>query len=53
MCRCELDSSGPGLEQVAGSRVHGDELSGSIKGGEFLDKLSDCQLLKKDSAPGG
>jgi hypothetical protein len=24
---------------------------GSIKGGEILDKLSDCQLHKKDSAP--
>jgi hypothetical protein len=30
---------------------HGNEPSGSIKGGEFLDKLSDCQLLKKDSDP--
>jgi hypothetical protein len=29
---------------------HGNEPSGSIKGGEFIDKLSDCQLLKKDSA---
>jgi len=27
------------------------ELSCSIKDGEFLDKLSDCQFLKKDSAP--
>jgi hypothetical protein len=24
---------------------------GSIKGREVLDYLSDCQLLKKDSAP--
>jgi hypothetical protein len=31
---------------VAGSCEHGNELSGSIKGGEFLN-----QLLKKDSAP--
>jgi hypothetical protein len=36
---------------VAGSSEHGNELLGSIKGGEFLDQLSDCQLLKKDSAP--
>jgi len=28
---------------------HGDEPSVSIKCGEFLDWLSDCQLLKKDS----
>jgi hypothetical protein len=26
-----------------------DETSGSIKGGEFIDKLSDCQFLKKHS----
>jgi hypothetical protein len=25
--------------------------SGSIKDGEFLGKLSECQLLKKDSTP--
>jgi len=28
-----------------------DEPSGSIKGGEFLNDLSDYWLLKKDSAP--
>jgi len=27
------------------------EPSGSIRGGEFLDLLKDCQLLTKDSAP--
>jgi hypothetical protein len=32
---------------LAGCCKHGDEPSGSIKGGEFLD----CWLLKKDSAP--
>jgi hypothetical protein len=36
---------------VAGSREHDNEPSGSIKGGEFLDYLSDCQLLKDGSAP--
>jgi hypothetical protein len=25
--------------------------SGSINGGKFLEQLSDCQLVKKDSAP--
>jgi hypothetical protein len=30
---------------------HGNEPSDPIKGGEFLDKLSDYQVLKKDSAP--
>lgn len=29
--------------------VKGSEYSGSIKFGEFLEKLSNCQLLKKDS----
>jgi hypothetical protein len=28
--------------ELAGSCEHGNEPSGSIKGGEFLDKLSDC-----------
>jgi hypothetical protein len=35
---------------VVGRCEHGNEPLGSIKGGEFLDKLSDYQLLKKDSA---
>jgi hypothetical protein len=34
---------------VVGLCEHGSELSVSIKGGEFLDYLSDCKLLKKDS----
>jgi hypothetical protein len=36
--------------QLAGSCEYGNEPFGSIKGGVFLDQLSDCQLLKKDSA---
>jgi hypothetical protein len=36
---------------VAGFCEHGNEHSGSIKGGEFLDCMSDYWLLKKDSAP--
>jgi hypothetical protein len=35
--RWGLDASGRGLGPVAGSYEHGNELSGSIKGGEFLD----------------
>jgi hypothetical protein len=35
--RCRLDASG----SVAGCCEHGNEPSGSIKGGEFLDWLSD------------
>jgi hypothetical protein len=34
-----------------GSCEHGNEPLGSIKGGEFLDWLSDYYLLKKDSVP--
>jgi hypothetical protein len=36
---------------VAGSCKHGNEPFGSINDWEFLDWLSDYQLLKKDSAP--
>jgi hypothetical protein len=41
-------SFGVGISE--GSSKHGNKLSGSIKFGEFPDQLSDCQLLKKDSA---
>jgi hypothetical protein len=36
---------------VAGCCVYGDEPSGSIKCGEFLEKLRTFKLLRKDSAP--
>jgi hypothetical protein len=36
--------------RIAVSNEHGNK-SGSIKGGEFLDYLSDLLILKKDSAP--
>jgi len=40
-------------EPMAGSHGHGNEPSGSssVKGGKFLDQLSDYRLLKKDFAP--
>jgi hypothetical protein len=38
---------------VVGSCEHCNEPSGSIKGREFRDKLSDSQLLKKESAAMG
>jgi len=37
MRRCELDAYGSGKGPVAGSCEHGNELSGSITGEEFLD----------------
>jgi hypothetical protein len=46
----KLDSCGSGRDTIAGYCEHGNELSGSIRGG-ILDYLSDCQLLKKYSAP--
>jgi hypothetical protein len=39
--RCVLYSCGSGYGQVAGSFVHGNEPSGSVKGGEFFAQLSD------------
>jgi hypothetical protein len=48
---CCLDSCGSGQESVRGCCEQGSEPSGSTKGGEFLNYLSDYQLLKKDSAP--
>jgi hypothetical protein len=33
---------------VAGSCEHGNEILDSIKGGEFLDQMSDYYLLKKN-----
>jgi len=36
---------------VAGCYEQSNEPSGSVKGREFFDQLSNCQLLKKDSAP--
>jgi hypothetical protein len=40
--RCELDECGSGYEPVADSSKYDYEFSGPIKGGEFLEKLSDC-----------
>jgi hypothetical protein len=39
--RCGLDASASGQGPVTGCCEHGNEPSGSIKGGEFLDKMSD------------
>lgn len=43
--------TGSGHGPVAGSEEHEKLRPGSVKGGEFIDQLSDCQLLKKHSAP--
>jgi hypothetical protein len=36
---------------VAGYCEKGNELSGSVKGGELLDYLSNCKRLKMGSVP--
>ena len=46
-----LDRAGQGQRQVADACECGNEPSGSVKCGEFLDRLQTSQLLKKDSAP--
>ena len=46
-----LDWAGSGWGQVADACECGNEPSGSVKCGEFLDQLQTSQLLKKDSAP--
>ena len=46
-----LDWAGPRQVQVADTCECGNEPSGSVKCGEFLDQLQTSQLLKKDSAP--
>ena len=51
MWECGLDWVGPGQGQVADACEYGNEPSGSMKCGEFLDWLQTSQLLKKDSAP--
>ena len=48
---CGLDWAGPGQRQVADACECGNEPSGSVKCGEFLDQLQTSQFLKKDSAP--
>jgi hypothetical protein len=48
---CELDSSGLGNDPAAGSCENGNEPSGSIKGGKFLEWLSNWQRLKEASVP--
>jgi len=41
MGRCGLDASGSGQGPVADSNEHSNAHFGSMKGGEFLDYLSD------------
>jgi hypothetical protein len=47
----EWDTSDSSYGLVLGSREHGNEISGYMKGGEFVDQLSDSHLLKQACAP--
>jgi hypothetical protein len=44
-----MDPSSFGLIPVACSCEHGNEPSGFIEGGKFLDQLCNCLLLKENS----
>jgi hypothetical protein len=44
---CGMDRTG----SVMNSRQHDNKTSGLMKGGEFLDHISDHQTLKNDSDP--
>ena len=46
-----LDGAGSGQGKLAGTCEVGNEPSGSIKGGGFLDQMTNGYPLKKDSAP--
>jgi hypothetical protein len=46
-----LDSSGSEYGPVADSYEHRNDRSGSTKGAEILDQLSESLLVKKVSAP--
>jgi len=47
MGRCKLVSSTSGQGLTVSSYEHSNQSSGSRNGGEFLDFLSDYQLLKE------
>jgi hypothetical protein len=49
--RCGLDASGSGKGPVVDPCEHDNKPLGSKKGGEFFNKVSEYQPLKKDSAP--
>jgi hypothetical protein len=51
--RYRLDASCSVQGSVGGSCEHGNEPSGSIEGGEFIDWLNDCWFFKEDSTPWG
>jgi len=46
-----MNSFDLGLSLVEGLCGHCYEVSGSIKGEQYHDQMSDCELFKKDSLP--
>jgi hypothetical protein len=49
VCGCGVNSSGLGYGPVAVTCRHGNELTVSVTGREYVDQLSNYRLLKKDS----
>ena len=47
-----VNLTGSGQKEAAGSRERGNETWNSIKCREFVDKVRNCCLLKKDTDPG-
>jgi hypothetical protein len=47
---CGLNSCNLGYGSMVGTFIYSNEPSGSIKGGEFLDCVSDYQLFEKNSS---
>jgi hypothetical protein len=45
---CELNRTGSEQGLAAGSWQHGNELSVYMKGEEFIHRLTNCHLLKKN-----
>jgi hypothetical protein len=50
-CGCGLNLTGTVYDFMAGSCNRGNKPSDSIKGGEFIDQLSDCQPINENSVP--
>jgi hypothetical protein len=45
---CGVDSNGSGWGPVAATCEHGTESSASIRGGEFIGQLTECQPANND-----
>jgi hypothetical protein len=53
MRKCQIDSFGKGLKEMAGSCELGCESFGSLNNGDFFESLKHSQLLKIECSPRG